>query len=45
MENSDDEEEEEEIKIFQTSFDKLKNLQKLLKKEASLKDLCNSYIF
>ena len=44
MEDYDGDEAEEEIKKHPTSFDKLKNIQNLLKKESSLKDLCNLYI-
>ena len=44
MEDYDDEV-EEEINLDKNSFDRLKNLQSLIKKESSLKELCNSYIF
>ena len=35
-----EEEEEEKTNIYQNSFDKLYKLQKLIKKESSLKELC-----
>jgi len=38
--NIDFVEEEEKTNIYQNSFDKLYKLQKLIKKESSLKELC-----
>ena len=35
---------ENEQKIFEKSFDRLANLQDLLKKESSLKELCKIFI-
>lgn len=36
---------ENEDKVFEKSFDRLANLQTLLKKESSLKDLYKFYLF
>ena len=36
---------ENENKVFEKSFDRLANLQTLLKKESSLKELCKFYLF